>query len=572
MDVLPDSLVLLVLHSVAPRRRPVRLSHALVCRSWKALVRAEEIMHVHISSSPKASAMPAMLPGFVHDDALGCRIRIGATVDGLPRLGQRLARAIELVMLAYRSSVASASIASLRLEDFKGELSRVLPGLLFQAARVATLTTTRVRASSLHDVHLVRCVLPFNLTTMLAHVRRLRIWDCQTIAHMGLATIVSGFENMTALYELCWGVWHVEPKDTDWDMAEVVASTLPCGLRRLVMTRPLQSVPQEVWHRVAPSLEELVLIDACWPSFYSEYGRNSILSSLRVAAPMLTSLHTLQVPCVCNRHVAVTLLPHLPSLTSLGQLDCPYDRQDPVDWMASLAAPVRLKTLYVHTNSPGASFQETGSADRENWACEAGGASIYACALQRIAYGLATRMKSLERLFIEYYDEGSIPGLRGVPLSDLALALEPLQRGLVAIREVHLLRGNLKCALFVEDGGTALISAARASQLLSERLAPLRVTVHYEGSATEGCYQGPEWALEDAVSMCPSLHGFAVPRRPAVHRELATNYPKLAGGFVDRRRLEHGEDDVRFPIGFEEEPQLQQQGLLRQWMGAPPPV
>ena len=90
------------------------------------------------------------------------------------------------------------------------------------------------------------------------------------------------------------------------------------------------------------------------------------------------------------------LLQRLPSLTSLGQIDCPWAQYDPVEWASGVST--RLQALHLYVNSPGAAVQ----LGQVNWACEAGGASMHACALERISYGLATRVPSLRRLFIDY--------------------------------------------------------------------------------------------------------------------------------------------------------------------------
>jgi hypothetical protein len=122
-----------------------------------------------------------------------------------------------------------------------------------------------------------------------------------------------------------------------------------------------------------------------------------------------------------------------------------------------------------------------------------------------------------------------------VPLGSLALALEPLRTlpppVRLSRREVHLLRESDHCALLVDEiNPTHELSADAASRMLSDRLAPLRVAVHYEGTATEGCLSVPEWLLEDAVGICPGLAGFAVPRRTMLHREPATHFPRLHAG------------------------------------------
>ena len=121
---------------------------------------------------------------------------------------------------------------------------------------------------------------------------------------------------------------------------------------------------------------------------------------------------------------------------------------------------------------------------------------------------------------------------------------------------MHLLRGTADCALVADDNGGAepsLLSAAEASRALTERLAPLRLTVHYEGSATEACLIAPDWQLEDAVGICPSVAGFAVPRRSVVHHLPASLFPRLRG------------NDDGFPAGFEVHGDTAGQPPLHQW-------
>jgi hypothetical protein len=375
---LPEPLVHLVLHCVPARDRSVRLTHALVCRAWQSIVRADESLHVHISVSPKASALPAVLPSFIHDDALSCRMRIGVTFEGLPRLASRLARAVEMSLLAHRSSVATASIRSLRLEDFKSELPRVLPGLLFHTASLVTLAAPRVRSAMLLEVHLVRCALPPNLLTMLAHVVKLRVWDC--VVPSSSRELFLALQASTRLRELAWGVWSTEPASADYQAASMLMEHLPSGLERLAVRRPLSAAPPETWARVAPTLKELTLADVLFFDDSGSVSDDVTLQCVIAALPSLRTLHTLHLPLhFCADATLLELLRSAPpQLTSLGQVDCKWDHVDPVAWLRALPASVRLHTLSLNVNSPDAALQ----LGQLPWACEAGGASIYACALQ----------------------------------------------------------------------------------------------------------------------------------------------------------------------------------------------
>ena len=523
LSALPHVLVKLILHAVAPRDRAVRVRHALVCRTWRALVRDDEILQVHLCCSPKGLPSPGVLPGFVHEDMVSCRIRVGVSAGELRRQGQRLARAVDTALLAHRSAVASVRVASIRLEDFKDELSSLLPELLKQVASIADLAAPWVHSSVVCDVHLVRCIIPPDVLEIFNHMQRLRIFDCQFKHTPQMDAFMSLLDTMP-LQELCWGIWNTQPSSRHAAVAERLALHLPRGLKRLVLTKPVWPPPLEVWARVAPTLQELVLTDI-------DVDIENVVDAL----PGFVRLHTLQLPLAFMLPGPVQeLLGSLPSsLTSLGKLSCAWQDLDPVSWLDALPADLRLRTLSIFVEDPGSASHHPAQSVAGQWDGES---LVHACALERISHGLATRMPSLTRLFIEYFDEGSMYDslanrLSGIPLEQLAQALEPLKQGLPPSgREVHLLRSTCHCVLVADgDGRTAsLLGAEEASRALCDLLAPLRLTVHYEGSNTESCLGAPDWLLEDDVGLCPSLSNFfAAPRHRVIHSHPATDFPKL---------------------------------------------
>ena len=115
-EALPDSLFREILSHIPPLSR---LSLKLLSLWFCAVVRSEVVLRLHLSCAPTASSAPAILPPFVRDGALSCRIRIGVTSASLSRLAKRLQSSIELLLLAFRRTVASAELDFLRLEDFK---------------------------------------------------------------------------------------------------------------------------------------------------------------------------------------------------------------------------------------------------------------------------------------------------------------------------------------------------------------------------------------------------------------------------------------------------------------------
>ena len=504
MSILCDAEVLLVLQSVPQRDRAARLSHSLVCRQWKLLTRANEVLCVHLALSPNASAAPAVLPTFLHHDELGCRIRVGVTSANLPRFSQRLHRAVEMVLLAHRDSVASCRLPTLRLEDYKRGLQLVIPGALFHAASVMSLAAPRVRSASLCTVHLVRCALPDNLAMALAHVRQLRVWDCTIARHDTLATLAKGISRM-CLDELCWGADSDWANDSDDDMLTAVGALLtspPLGLARLLVFAPLNRAPVS-WAQLAPSLMELVMVD-------TDTSIDTLAASLR----SFVSLRVLQLErwdiSALTKLMGgglPALLDALPSLVSLG---CLEDLEDEDTWLDQLPRDgryARLTSVAICILDPMACLDVVGMEDE--------GASPSTCELLRLASGLAVTLPSLQKVCLTYYEE------RDMVISHLAVALEPL-RPLGCT--VDLLRGSISSNLLSDDEGL-LMGSEQAGQLLSARLAPLRVLVHYEGSKTENCLRDAKWLLEDAVGLCPTFSGFAVPRRTVTHKHPATHYP-----------------------------------------------
>lgn len=523
LSALPHVLVKLILQAVTPRDRTVRLRQALVCHTWRALVRDDEVLQVHLCCSPKGFPSPVVLPGFIHEDMVSCRIRVGVSAEELRRLGQRLARAVDTAMLAHRSATSSVRVASIRLEDFKDELPSLLPELLKQIASVADLAAPWVSSSVVCDVHMVRCTIPADVLDIVNHVQRLRIFDCQ-FKHTPQMDAFMSLLDTTPLQELCWGIWNTTPSSRHAAVAERLALHLPRGLKRLVLTKPVWPAPLEVWARVAPTLQELVLSDI-----------DVDIENVVEALPSLVRLRTLQLPLAFMLPEPVQqLLGSLPSsLTSLGKLSCAWQDLDPVIWLDALPADLRLRTLSIFVEDPGSASHHPAQSVAGQWD---GDSLAHACALERISHGLATRMPTLARIFIEYFDEGSMYDslanrLSGMPLEQLAQALEPLKRGLPPSgREVHLLRSTCHCVLIADgDGRTAsLLGAEEASRALCDLLKPLRLTVHYEGSATESCLGAPDWLLEDDVGLCPSLSGFfAAPRRRVIHSHPATDFPTL---------------------------------------------
>ena len=550
LDDLPNTVLHHVLLSLPQRHRAVRLSLALVCRSWQQLVRADEVITVHLSCSPNASAAPALLPSFLHDDRLGCRVRVGVVPGQLPRLGQRLLRVTDLLLLAHRSSVASARLATLRLEDYKpGGLAPVLPGILYHAASLAHLAVPRVRSSCLVECHLVRCSLPANLGALLAHVKRLRVWACSYPSAPHVAALMAGVRAMH-LDELCWAIDanDYSTRDDAFATALLTASIPNSGLKHLALMLPTVFLPDATWDCLTCQLEELVICTTQGVQHMNavtapadaleEYP----LRRLAAALPTLRALSVLQIVHAFDITDLLdglggigALLRALPNLTSLGRIPC--DDENPCEWIDDIPSGLRLTHLYIEVDRPNGTATDVEAL----WQIEPGVPTARACNLQRISHGLATRLPTLQHLFIEFVPN-PFHGL-DAPAASVAQALAPLRTAAAAGRAVHLLRQDSSCPLLTSADGK-LLSTSEATRVLESLLqgpmgpvmglpaegrgtgGALSVTVHYEGVKTERSVDKPRWLFEEVAELCPRLRGFAVPGRSVAHAQPATHYPK----------------------------------------------
>jgi len=254
------------------------------------------------------------------------------------------------------------------------------------------------------------------------------------------------------------------------------------------------------WSGLGEGLEELILLDR-EPS-------TELVSTLAVALPSWVSLRVLQLGTDALSQLSYALplpqlLGNLPVLESLGQIDCSW--QDTCWFFDALGdAPMRaLTSLYLYVNSPGA--PPTG-AETSSWC---GG-----CALSEVSTRVAAAFPSVERLFVEWYDEDAITA------SQMGGALRGLSR-LNALESVHLLRSSDNCGALgaekkrggAEERRRLLPSLSKHAAVSIDEQAAFEaalpgvvVRVYHEGIQTAHRHRY-EWLLEDSVRMSTACAG-----------------------------------------------------------------
>lgn len=146
---------------------------------------------------------------------------IGIDIDArtLHTFPERLAWAVNYALLAFRRSVSTLEISSLRLHQRK-DIPAILPGLSFYLVGAAMQLPGVVHTyqhAGLRELTLTHCALPSNLALMIPHVHRLRLWDCVVewspassgssadTVHGHRAFLAGSVLGLAHLRELVWG-------------------------------------------------------------------------------------------------------------------------------------------------------------------------------------------------------------------------------------------------------------------------------------------------------------------------------------------------------------------------------
>lgn len=486
---LSDDLLRYVLRR-APRAHAARIAHAAICRRFAEIVRSEETLGVALRCGAHETELFGVgAPALVRGEAVA-PLALGVNERSLPRFGDSLGRALDIAHRAHRRSFSAVSVTSLRLQR-RNDLAAVLPGILFHIQLSAALGGDRVRGSALTDVALSMCSLPASLGRLVPNVTRLRLYECP----------VEG--GPAAAQKLVAGLAPLPLRTLVWTCSE---QSLPASLLTL-------SPPPEAWHTLSSLVLSFADSDEMGLSEIDVEGGvlgGSALEELRLLLP--DPFHTPPEPCIRAVLEGLALNPALRTLylganalsalvgsqgaraffealpatvTSLGQVECSWmapswffdllaehrhEAHGATSQAAAAAGPAlaSLAELHVFINSPGASTStDVASA---LWGDD--------CALALVSARAADAFPSLERLFVEWYDEDA-----QAP-ECVARALAPL-RACTRLREVHLLRNNSNCGT-LEPGAD-----------LDAALPGVRVAVHHEGRQT-GEHGFPEWHLEDA--------------------------------------------------------------------------